>query len=45
MPRPRIDLEPYKEEILGLLFENVTHIAICATLEEKYHITLTPRTL
>jgi hypothetical protein len=45
MPRPRIDLEPYKEEILGLLSENVTHTAICATLEVKYDITLTPRTL
>ncbi|CAG8101801.1 unnamed protein product [Penicillium nalgiovense] len=45
MPRPRIDLEPFKAEILDLLSTNVTHTAIRATLEEKYSIIVSPSTL
>ncbi|CAG7952950.1 unnamed protein product [Penicillium nalgiovense] len=45
MPRPRIDIEPYKGEILNLISENITHIAICDSMLEKYGITISLRSL
>ncbi|KAI3171846.1 hypothetical protein CBS147317_1275 [Penicillium roqueforti] len=35
---PRIDLEPFKSEILDLLSQNTTYKAILAILKQKYHI-------
>jgi hypothetical protein len=37
---PRIDLEPYKAEILDLLDAKHTHEAIVATLLEKYRLSI-----
>jgi hypothetical protein len=45
MPRPRIDLEPYKEEILDLISQNTTYADIRAILEERYNIVISRSTL
>jgi hypothetical protein len=45
MPRPRIDLEPYKEEILDLINQKTTYTDIRAILEERYDITVSRSTL
>jgi hypothetical protein len=45
MPRPRIDLEPYKEEILDLISQKTTHTDIRTILEERYNIVISRSTL
>lgn len=45
MPRPRIDLESHKEEILNLITQKTSHKAIRPILEGKYDITTSRRTL
>jgi hypothetical protein len=38
--RLRIDLDPYKDEILDLLAHETTHEVIRTLLQDKYHITI-----
>ncbi|KOS42959.1 hypothetical protein ACN38_g6109 [Penicillium nordicum] len=45
MARPRIDLEPHKEEILHLITQNTSHAAIRAILKEKHDISISRSTL
>ncbi|KAJ5087943.1 hypothetical protein N7456_011559 [Penicillium angulare] len=44
MPRPRIDLEPYKDEIVEL-FPNASHKEIIDHLQKKYDIVISRTTL
>ncbi|KAJ5420390.1 hypothetical protein N7465_002909 [Penicillium sp. CMV-2018d] len=45
MPRPCIDLESHKEEILDLITQKSSHTAIRAILKEKYDISISRSTL
>ena len=45
MPRPRIDLKPYKEEILDLITYDTSHTAIRAILKERHDIIISRSTL
>jgi hypothetical protein len=42
---PRIDIDPYKSEILDLLSRNTTHKAIRALLQEKCHVIISRTSL
>jgi hypothetical protein len=35
---PRIDVDPYKDEILNLISQKTTHDTIRALLQQKYNI-------
>jgi hypothetical protein len=45
MPRPRINLKPYKEEILDLIAYDTLYTTIRAILKERYNITISRSTL
>ncbi|KAL4976867.1 hypothetical protein BDW66DRAFT_159305 [Aspergillus desertorum] len=45
MPRPSIDLEPYRQEICGLYQAGTVVDNIAKLLANKYYINVTPRTL